>query len=111
MEENPNFEFPEITETPLGWESGGYITIPRLFGGFTYFLEDVDNKLVFYAEQSSRIDYDSDGYIYFEITKNGSRTIDGEERKAVCIKFGELAKTAHKKLLHRLGELNNEIGE
>ena len=87
LEENPDFEFPKITEN-----CHGYITVPGLFGGFTYYLEKLDDKLVLYAEQSSRMDYDSDSYSVFEIGMSGVRLLEGEERRVVWEKFRQLDK-------------------
>lgn len=106
LEENPDFEFPKITEN-----CHGYITVPGLFGGFTYYLEKLDDKLVLYAEQSSRMDYDSDSYLYFEITEDGSRTLEGEEREAVRKKFWELAKKEHEARKRRIEEVMRKAGE
>lgn len=106
LEENPDFEFPKITEN-----CHGYITVPGLFGGFTYCLEKVDDKPVLYAEQSSRMDYDSDSYLYFEITEDGSRTLEGEEREAVRKKFWELAKKEHEARKRRIEEVMRKAGE
>lgn len=102
LEENPDFKFPKISESLLGWENGQHITIPGLFGGFDYFLEEADGKLVLYAEQSSRMDHDSDSYLYFEITESGSKKLEGEEREIMRKKFCELAKKAHEKHLQKL---------
>lgn len=102
LEQNPDFEFPKITSELLGWENGKRITIPRLFGGFSYFLEMTDGEPVLYAEQSSRMDYDSNDYLYFEITPNGSRTLKDEERKSVQEKFQKLSRQSHEKHLQKL---------
>ena len=92
LERNPDFEFPKITPELLGWENGEHITIPGLFGGFDYFLEEVDSKVVLYAEQSSRMDYGSDSSLFFEISADTSRELEGKERKAVWEKFRRLDK-------------------
>ncbi len=102
LEENPDFEFPKIAEDLLRSNAQNFIAVPGMFGGFTYYLEEADNKLTLYMEQSSRMDYDSDSYMYFEITENGSRMLKGEERGAVRRKFWELAKKAHEE--HKNGE-------
>lgn len=94
LEENPDFEFPKVTKDLLGWENGKHIAIPGLFGGFDYFLENQGKELVLYAEQSSRMDYDSSDYLDFEITAHGSRMLEGAEREAVWKKFRELDKKA-----------------
>ena len=106
LEENPDFEFPKIIEN-----CHGYITIPGLFGGFTYYLEKIDDKPVLYAERSSRMDYDSDSYLYFEITEDGGRTLEGEEREAVRKKFWELAKKEHEERKRRIKEAMRKAGE
>lgn len=111
LEENPGFEFLKITENLLGWENGQHITIPGLFGGFDCFLEEANGKLVLYAEQSSRMDYDSDSYMYFEITEGGSRMLEGEEREVIRKKFCELAKKAHKKRLQKLEAIKEKAKE
>ncbi len=108
LEENPDFEFPKITEELLGWENGRHITIPGLFGGFDYFLEKVGGVSVLYAEQSSRMDYDSDAYSYCEITANGSRLLEGEEREIAREKFWKLAKKAHEERLQKLRKMQKE---
>lgn len=90
LEENSNFEFPKLDESLLGWENGQHITIPGMFGGFDYFLEKVGNHLVLYAEQSSRMDHDSDSSSVFEFSVNGSRLLEGEERRMVWEKFRQL---------------------
>lgn len=92
LTENPDFEFPKITESLLGWENSQHITIPGLFGGFDYFLEEVDSKVILYAEQSSRMDYGSDSSLFFEISADTSRELEGKERKAVWEKFRRLDK-------------------
>ncbi len=106
LEENPDFEFPKIIEN-----CHGCITVPGLFGGFTYYLEKVDDKLVLYAEQSSRMDHDSDSYSYFEITESESRMLEGEEREAVRKKFWELAKKEHEERKRRIEEAMRKAGE
>lgn len=90
--ENPDFEFPKIDESLLGWENGQHITIPGMFGGFDYFLGKVGNDLVLYAEQSSRMDYDSNSFSVFEVNIKGARLLEGEERKTVWEKFRQLDK-------------------
>ncbi len=90
LEENPDFEFPKITEDLLDWENGEHITIPGLFGGFDYFLEEVDDELVLYTEQSSRMDHDSDSSSVFEVGMDGNRLLGGEERRIVWEKFRQL---------------------
>lgn len=100
--ENPDFEFPKIDESLLGWENAQHITVPGMFGGFTYYIEEADSKFVLCAEQSSRMDRDSDDYLYFEVTENGSRMLESKEREVVRKKFCELAKEAHKKHLQEL---------
>ena len=92
LEENPVFELPKIGEDLLGWEIGQYIAIPGLVGGFDYFLDRQDDELVLYAEQSSRMDYSSDDYLYYEIKEAGSRLLQDEERKVVAGKFRELGR-------------------
>lgn len=92
LTENPDFEFPKITESLLGWENSQHITIPGLFGGFDYFLEEVDSKVVLYAEQSSRMDYGSDSSLFFEISADTSRKLEGKERKTIWEKFKRLDK-------------------
>lgn len=87
LEDNPDFELPKISESLLGWENSQHITIPGLFGGFDYFLEETDDKLVLYAEQSSRMDHDSNSSSVFEVSIDGSRLLEGEERKEVWEKF------------------------
>lgn len=90
LKDNHDFEFPKIDESLLGWENGQHITIPGLFGGFDYFLEEVDSKVVLYAEQSSRMDYDSDSSSVFEVGMDGNRLLEGEERRIVWEKFRQL---------------------
>lgn len=107
LEENPNFEFPKITEDPLQHNAQDFITIPGMFGGFTYYLEEVGGKPTLYAEQSSRMDYDSDSYMYFEITENGSRMLKGEERGAVRKKFWELAKKVHEEHKRKIEKMRS----
>ncbi len=92
LERNPDFEFPKITPELLGWENGEHITIPGLFGGFSYFLEMDNSKPILYAEQSSRMDYDSDSSSVFEVGMDGSRLLEGEERRKVWGKFRQLDK-------------------
>ncbi len=102
LEENPDFEFPKITEDLLRPDTQGFAAIPGMFGGFTYYLEVVDGRFVLYANQSSRMDYDDNSHLYFEVTENGNRLLDGEERKIIRKKFWELAKKAHEKRLREL---------
>lgn len=90
LEENPDFEFPEITEN-----CAGFIVIPGLFGGFEYFIGEENGEPVLYAEQSSRMDYDSDDYLYYKITPNSSEMLQGEERRKVHDKFRELERSKH----------------
>ena len=90
LEDNPAFEFPKIDESLLGWENSQHITIPGLFGGFDYFLEEADGKLILYAEQSSRMDHDSNSSSVFEVSLDRSRLLEGEERKEVWEKFRRL---------------------
>lgn len=104
LTENPDFEFPKITESLLGWENSQHITIPGLFGGFDYFLEEVDSKVVLYAEQSSRMDYDSNSSLVFEISTSEARLLEGEERKMVWEKFRQQDKK-------RVGEHKRKITE
>ena len=90
LTENPDFEFPRIARDLLGWENSQHITIPGLFGGFDYFFEDIDGKIVLYAEQSSRMDHDSDSSSVFEVGMDGNRLLEGEERRIVWEKFRQL---------------------
>lgn len=99
LEENPDFEFPKITEDLLKVDTQNFVTVPGLFGGFSYYLEEVNAEPVLYAEQSSRMDHSSDDYLYFEVIESGSRMLEGEERGAVQGKFRELARKAHEKYL------------
>ena len=104
LEENPDFELPRVTSELLSHENGKHITIPGLFGGFDYFLEEKNGKLLLYAEQSSRMDHSSDDYLDFEITEGGSRMLTDEEREIVRKKFWELARKARVERLRGLGE-------
>lgn len=108
LEENPDFEFPVITMGLLGWENGKHITIPGLFGGFDYFLEERGGGLALYAEQSSRMDSSSDDYVCFELTANGSRMLQDAEREVVWKKFRELDKKARREHLQRLKKCQEE---
>ncbi len=92
LADNPDFEFPKIDEGLLGWENSQHITIPRMFGGFDYFLGKVGNNLVLYAEQSSRMDHDSNSSSVFEVSMDGSRLLKGKERKMVWEQFRQLDK-------------------
>ena len=92
LAENPDFGFPKIDRSLLGWENGQHITIPGMFGGFDYFLEEVDDSFVLYAEQSSRMDYDSNSSSVFEVGIDGCRLLEGEERRMVWEKFRQLDK-------------------
>ncbi len=92
LAENPDFEFPKIGESLLGWENAQHITIPGMFGGFDYFLEEVDDSVILYAEQSSRMDHDSNDSSVFEVNMDGDRLLEGEERKVVWGKFRQLDK-------------------
>lgn len=108
LEENPDFEFPKITEN-----CSGHITIPGMFGGFDYFVEEEGDKSVLYTERSSRMDYSSDAYSYYEVSENGNRLLQGEERKAVQEKFGELSKKAQAEWKREMEEMRrkHESGE
>lgn len=88
--DNPDFEFPKIDESLLGWENGQHITIPGMFGGFDYFLGKVGNHLVLYAEQSSRMDHDTNSSSVFKVNVDGSRLLEGEDRRMVWEKFRQL---------------------
>lgn len=92
LAENLDFEFPKIDKSLLGWENSQHITIPGMFGGFDYFLGKVGNNLVLYAEQSSRMDHDSDSSSVFEVSIDESRLLKGEERRMVWAKFRQLGK-------------------
>lgn len=94
LAENPDFEFSKIDEGLLGWENGQHITIPGMFGGFDYFLGKVGNNhnLVLYAEQSSRMDHNSNSSSVFEVSIDGSRLLKDEERRMVWAKFRQLGK-------------------
>ncbi len=103
LEENPDFEFPKITEN-----CSGHITIPGMFGGFDYFVKTQGDELVLYAEQSSRIDYSSDDYLYYEVTEDGSRILEGKEREVVRKKFWELAKKAREEHKRKVEKMRGE---
>lgn len=90
LADNPDFEFPKIDESLLGWENAQHITIPGLFGGFDYFLEKIDDDFVLYTEQSSRMDHDSNDSSVFEISLSGTRLLEGEERRVIWEKFRRL---------------------
>ncbi len=92
LAENPDFEFPKIDGSLLGWENAQHITIPGMFGGFDYFLEWINDELVLYAEQSSRMDHDSNSSSVFEVSISEARLLEGEERKVVWEKFRQLDK-------------------
>lgn len=92
LAENPDFEFPKIDESLLGWENAQHITIPGMFGGFDYFLEEVGDSVVLYAEQSSRMDHDSNSSLVFEISMSKARLLEGEERKTAWEKFRQVDK-------------------
>lgn len=102
LEENPDFEFPKVTQELLDTDRQSFISIPGLFGGFTYYLEEVNGKPVLYAEQSSRMDHSSDDYLYFEITENGGRMLEGEERETARERFRELDRKARERRLQEL---------
>lgn len=87
---NPDFEFPKVNESLRGWENGQHITIPSMFGGFDYFLEEVGGNVVLYAEQSSRMDHDSNSSSVFEVGADGARLLEGEERRTAWEKFRQL---------------------
>ena len=99
LEENSDFEFPEVTRDLLGWENGRRIVIPGMFGGFDYFLEETAQGLVLYAEQSSRMDRDSSDYLYYAVAEHGSRRLEGEERNGTQDSFRKLAKGVRRKRL------------
>ncbi len=108
---NPDFEFPKITEDLMKTNVQGFISVPGLFGGYAYYVELVNNEPALYAEQSSRMDYSSDDYLYFEITLDNSRLLQGEEREVVQKKFCELAKKAHEKHLQELETMRKKTKE
>lgn len=111
LEKDPDFEFPKITKDLLRSDVQNFITIPGMFGGFTYYLEEADGKLVLYANQSSRMDYDDNSYLYFEVTENGDRLLDGEEREIIRKRFWELAKKSHEKRLRELKAMRRRAKE
>ena len=111
LAEHPDFEFPKITEDLLEPDTQCFISIPGMFGGFTYCLEEADGNPVLYAEQSSRMDYSDDDYLYFEITLDNSRLLQGEERKAIAKKFRELGKKTHEKHLQELKAMRKKVEE
>ncbi len=102
LSEKHGFKFPKITEDLLEPDAQCFISIPGMFGGFAYYLEEMGDKFVLYAEQSSRMNHDSNDYLYFEITESGSKKLEGEEREIMRKKFCELAKKAHEKHLQKL---------
>lgn len=102
LEENSDFEFPEVTRDLLGWENGRQIAIPGMFGGFDYFLEETTQGLVLYAEQSSRMDRDGSDYLYYEVTEHGNRRLEGEKRDDAQDSFRKLAKGVRRKCLQEL---------
>lgn len=78
-------------------------------GGFDYFLEEVGNNhnLVLYAEQSSRMDHDSNSSSVFEVSIDGSRLLEGEERRVVWEQFRQLDKKRfeeHKRRVEEKGQ-------
>lgn len=103
LEENPGFEFPKIAEG-----CSGHITIPGMFGGFDYFVEKQGDKSVLYAEQSSRMDYSSDDYLYYEVTTNDSKLLKDEEREVAQQKFEELAKKEHEEYKRKMEEMRSK---
>jgi len=103
LEENPDFELPKITEN-----CSGHIVIPGMFGGFDYFVEKQGDKLVLYAEQSSRMDWDSNSYSYYKVTTDGNRLIGGEKREVVRKKFWELAKKVHEEHKRKIEKMRNK---
>ena len=107
LEENPDFELPKITEDLLGWQNAQHLTISGMFGGFDYFVEEQCGKLVLYAEQSSRMDHSSDDYLYFEVTLDGNRLLQEDERKVIAERFRELSKMAAKKHTMKLKEMRS----
>lgn len=107
LEENPDFKFPKITEDLLGPYTQCFISIPGMFGGFAYYLEETNGKPVLYAEQSSRMDHSDDDYLYFEITLDNSRPLQGEERKTIAKKFRELGKKATEEHAMKLKEIRS----
>ncbi len=102
LEENSDFEFPEVTRDLLGWENGRRIVIPGMFGGFDYFLEETPQGLVLYTEQSSRMDRDSSDYLYYEVTEHGSRRLEGEEREAAHEKFWKMVRRQHEERMREI---------
>lgn len=102
LSEKHDFKFPEITEDLLEPDTQCFISIPGMFGGFAYYLEEMGDKFVLYAEQSSRMNHDSNDYLYFEITESGSKKLEGEEREIMRKKFCDLAKKTHEKHLQKL---------
>lgn len=109
--EKHDFKFPKITEDLLEPDTQCFISIPGMFGGFAYCLEEVDGRLVLYTERSSRMDHDSDSYLHFEITESGSRMLDGEEREVMRKKFCKLARKAHEKHLQNLKAMREKAKE
>lgn len=107
LTENPDFEFPKVIEDLLQPDTQGFIAIPGMFGGFAYYLEETNDEYILYAEQSSRMDHDGNDYLYFEITENGSRMLENEEREAVQKEFCELTKKTHEKRLQELKARKN----
>lgn len=108
VEDNPNFEFPKITEELLNSDRQHFVTIPGLFGGFTYFVAREDSKYILYAEQSSRMNHSIDDYLYFVITDDGSRILQGKERATVQTKFLELNKKAREEHRQKLQKIRHE---
>lgn len=92
LAENPDFDFPKVDNGLLGWENGQHITIPGMFGGFDYFLEEVGSNVILYVEQSSRMDHDSNSSSVFEVGADGARLLESEERRTVWEEFRRLDK-------------------
>lgn len=109
LAENPDFELPRIDESLFGWENGQHITIPGMSGGFDCFLGKVGNNhnLILYAEQSSRMDHDSNSSSVFEIDINGARLLEGEERKTVWEQFRQLDKKRFEERKQKVKERKN----
>lgn len=111
LSEKHDFKFPKITEDLLEPDTQCFVSIPGMFGGFAYYLEEMGDKFVLYAEQSSRMNHDSNDYLYFEITESGSKKLEGEEREIMRKKFCKLARKAHEKHLQNLKAMREKAKE
>ena len=84
------FDLPKLEIDVLRLGKIYHITIPGYLGGYSYFFEEKDNKLVMYADLTSRWQWHEEDYEYFKVTAEGYRKLQGKDRQETASKFSVL---------------------